>query len=181
MFTNGVVTFLNPANRSGVPRHMCCNGVDLNNLNNTYLNTNPIDYFIMPFWTDIKNYAGKLKEQGDSTFQKYIWEDIDEYAQTNRENSFDLTIKPDGGMMANYHNLDIANHSVTIGATGDVSEGEKYQFLYHNRNTDGDLSFTYNSNVDNPSWMPERNSYYYQDSNNNFPETKKEINIEKKE
>ena len=168
MYTNGVVGFLNPSTLSGVPRHMCCNGVDLNSLTEYYLNTNPIDYFIMPFWTDIKNYAGKLKEQGDSTFQKYIWEDIDEYAQQNRENSFDLTIKPDGGIMANYHDLDIANHSVTIGATGDVSEGEKHQFLYHNRNTDGDLSFTYNSNVDNPSWMPERNSFYYQDSNNNL-------------
>ena len=168
MYTNGVVGFLNPSALSGTPRHMCCNGVDLNNLNTTNLATRPIDYFIMPLWTDIKNYAGKLKEQGDSTFQKYIWEDIAEYAQTNRKNSFDLTIKPDGGIMANYHNLDIANHSVTIGVTGDVSEGEKYQFLYHNRNTDGDLSFTYNSNVDNPSWMPERNSYYYQDSNNNL-------------
>jgi len=168
MYTNGVVGFLNPSALSGTPRHMCCNGLDLNNLNTTNLVTRPIDYFIMPLWTDIKNYAGKLKEQGDSTFQKYIWEDIAEYAQTNRKNSFDLTIKPDGGIMANYHNLDIANHSVTIGVTGDVSEGEKYQFLYHNRNTDGDLSFTYNSNVDNPSWMPERNSYYYQDSNNNL-------------
>ena len=168
MYTNGVVGFLNPSALSGTPRHMCCNGLDLNNLNTTNLATRPIDYFIMPLWTDIKNYAGKLKEQGDSTFQKYIWEDIAEYAQTNRKNSFDLTIKPDGGIMANYHNLDIANHSVTIGVTGDVSEGEKYQFLYHNRNTDGDLSFTYNSNVDNPSWMPERNSYYYQDSNNNL-------------
>ena len=168
MYTNGVVGFLNPSALSGTPRHMCCNGMDLNNLNTTNLATRPIDYFIMPLWTDIKNYAGKLKEQGDSTFQKYIWEDIAEYAQTNRKNSFDLTIKPDGGIMANYHNLDIANHSVTIGVTGDVSEGEKYQFLYHNRNTDGDLSFTYNSNVDNPSWMPERNSYYYQDSNNNL-------------
>ena len=85
MYTNGVVGFLNPSTLSGVPRHMCCNGVDLNSLTEYYLNTNPIDYFIMPFWTDIKNYAGKLKEQGDSTFQKYIWEDIDEYAQQNRE------------------------------------------------------------------------------------------------
>ena len=168
MYTNGVVGFLNPSALSGTPRHMCCNGLDLNNLNTTNLATRPIDYFIMPLWTDIKNYAGKLKEQGDSTFQKYIWEDIAEYAQTNRKNSFDLTIKPDGGIMANYHNLDIANHSVTIGVTGDVSEGEKYQFLYHNRNTDGDLSFTYNSNVDNPSWMPERNSFYYLDSNDNL-------------
>ena len=162
MYSNGVVGFLNPSTLSGTPRHMCCNGVDLNNLSSTNLVTRPIDYFIMPFWTDIKNYNGKFKEQGDSTFQKYIWEDISEYAQTNRKNSFDLTIKPDGGMMANYHNLDIANHSVTIGVTGDVSAGEKYQFLYHNRNTDGDLSFTFNSNVDNPSWMPERNSYYYE-------------------
>ena len=162
MYSNGVVGFLNPSTLSGTPRHMCCNGLDLDNLTDYYLNTRPIDYFIMPFWTDIKNYNGKFKEQGDSTFQKYIWEDISEYAQTNRKNSFDLTIKPDGGMMANYHNLDIANHSVTIGVTGDVSAGEKYQFLYHNRNTDGDLSFTFNSNVDNPSWMPERNSYYYE-------------------
>ena len=71
-------------------------------------------------------------------------------------------------MMANYHNLDIANHSVTIGVTGDVSAGEKYQFLYHNRNTDGDLSFTFNSNVDNPSWMPERNSFYYEGTDGNL-------------
>ena len=89
MYTNGVVGFLNPSALSGTPRHMCCNGLDLNNLNTTNLATRPIDYFIMPLWTDIKNYAGKLKEQGDSTFQKYIWEDIAEYAQTNRKNSFD--------------------------------------------------------------------------------------------
>ena len=37
MYTNGVVTFLNPAGRSGVPRHMCCYGMDLNNLNNTLM------------------------------------------------------------------------------------------------------------------------------------------------
>lgn len=168
MYSNGVVGFLNPSALSGTPRHMCCDGMDLNNLNTTNLATRPIDYFIMPLWADLRNHNGKFKEQGDSTFQKYIWEDISEFGQTNRENFFDLTIKPDGGIMANYHNLDIANHSVTIGATGDVSEGEKYQFLYHNRDTDGDLSFTYDSSVSNPSWMPERDSYYYQDSNNNL-------------
>ena len=61
MYSNGVVGFLNPSTLSGTPRHMCCNGLDLDNLTDYYLNTRPIDYFIMPFWTDIKNYNGKFK------------------------------------------------------------------------------------------------------------------------
>ena len=85
-------------------------------------------------------------------------------------NSFDLTIKPDGGMMANYHNLDIANHSVTIGVTGDVSAGERYQFLYHNMNTDGDLSFTFNSHVDGKKFTlsPEKSIKIQKDLNSDI-------------
>jgi len=32
MYSNGVVGFLNPSTLSGTPRHMCCNGLDLDNL-----------------------------------------------------------------------------------------------------------------------------------------------------
>ena len=34
MYSNGVVGFLNPSTLSGTPRHMCCNGMDLNEISN---------------------------------------------------------------------------------------------------------------------------------------------------
>lgn len=166
MFSNGVVGFLNPSSNSGLGRHMCCNGLDLNNIpTSSYYSGTNLDYFIMPFWTDLikrNSVGGKFFEEGDESYQKYYWEDISEYGQNSRTNTFDLTIKPDGGIMANYLELDVANHSVTIGATGDVSEGETHQFLFHNRSTDGDLSFTFNSNQNDPAWMPKRDNFYYQ-------------------
>jgi hypothetical protein len=90
------------------------------------------DFTIMPWHTDlIDTGPGHFYTQGDSTYQKYMWEAVDEYYQTARENTFDLTIYPLGNIHMTYQELDIANHSVTVAVVGDLSEGEYIQWFYN--------------------------------------------------
>ncbi len=60
-----------------------------------------------------------------------MWEGVDEYYQTTRENTFDLTIYPLGNIKMTYEELDIANHSVTVAVVGDLSQGQYTQWFYN--------------------------------------------------
>ena len=98
MFSNGVVGFLDPLNVPGsgyIYDGLCCSGQDFEN-GATGVRFN---YTIMPFHTDlIDTGIGKFYTQGDSTFQKYMWENLSEYYNRDTSNTFDLTIFPLGNI-----------------------------------------------------------------------------------
>ena len=147
MFSNGVVGFLNPLDVPGsgyIHDGLCCNGQDFSS-GATGVRFN---YTIMPWHTDlIDTGAGRFYTQGDSTYQKYMWENLSEYYDRNSENSFDLTIYPLGNIEVNYTELDIDNHSVTVAVVGDLSAGEYEQWFY-NHPTNG--AVFWNSTEDEP-------------------------------
>ena len=140
MFANGVVGFISPNDIPGtgiVNDGLCCSGIDFDNASYSSMSSQGyggvrFDFTIMPWHTDlIDTGPGHFYTQGDSTYQKYMWEGVDEYYQVTRENTFDLTIYPLGNIKMNYEELDIANHSVTVAVVGDLSEGEYIQWFYN--------------------------------------------------
>tara|TARA_R110000824_G_scaffold91221_1_gene222088 strand:+ start:320 stop:1882 length:1563 start_codon:yes stop_codon:yes gene_type:complete len=147
MFSNGVVGFLDPNDVPGtgyIHDGLCCDGQNFTG-GATGVRFN---YTIMPWHTDlIDTGAGRFYTQGDSTYQKYMWENIAEYYDVNKENSFDLTIYPMGNIEINYQELAINNHSVTVAVVGDLSAGEYEQWFY-NHPTDG--AIFWNSQQDDP-------------------------------
>ena len=102
----------------------------------------------MPWNTDlIDTGVGRFYTQGDSTFQKYMWEDLSEYYLPNTRNTFDLTIYPMGNIAVNYEEIQINNHAITVGVVGDLSAGEYEQWFY-NHPTSG--AVFWNSQEDDP-------------------------------
>ena len=149
MFANGVVGFISPNDIVGtgiVNDGLCCQGYDLENTAYADMNYGGsyggvrFDFTIMPLHTDlIDTGAGHFYTQGDSTYQKYMWESVVEYRDNNRENTFDLTIFPIGTIKFNYEELNIANHSVTVAIVGDLSEQEYIQWFYNHPTQNGAL------------------------------------------
>lgn len=148
MFSNGVVGFLDPLTVPGsgyIHDGLCCHGQDFAN-GATGVRFN---YTIMPFHTDlIDTGVGKFYTQGDETYQKYMWEGLAEYYNTNTSNTFDLTIFPLGNISINYEQVQINNHSVTVAVVGDLSAGEYEQWFYNHPTQDGALFW--NSAEDDP-------------------------------
>ena len=147
MFSNGVVGFLDPNDVPGtgyIYDGLCCDGQDFSS-GATGVRFN---YTIMPWHTDlIDTGAGRFYTQGDTTYQKYMWENIAEYNDLSKENSFDLTIFPLGNIEINYQELAISNHSVTVAIVGDLSAGEYEQWFY-NHPTSG--AIFWNGQEDDP-------------------------------
>ena len=146
MFSNGVVGFLDPLDVPGtgiVYDGLCCDGQDLSSFTGVRFN-----YTIMPWNTDlIDTGVGKFYTQGDSTFQKYMWENLSEYYNRNTSNTFDLTIYPMGNIDVNYEQVQINNHAVTVAVVGDLSQGEYEQWFYNHPTTG---AIFWNSQEDDP-------------------------------
>jgi len=155
MFSNGVVGFLDPNDVPGtgyIHDGLCCDGQNFAG-GATGVRFN---YTIMPWHTDlIDTGAGRFYTQGDSTYQKYMWENIAEYRYPDRENSFDLTIYPLGNIAMNYTEMEINNHAVTVAIVGDLSAGEYEQWFY-NHPTNG--AVFWNNQEDDPIEISSGNS-----------------------
>ena len=155
MFTNGVVGFLDPLDVPGsgyIYDGLCCSGQDFS----SGATGVRFHYTIMPWHTDlIDTGAGRFYTQGDSTYQKYMWQNLAEYYDASTENSFDLTIFPLGNIEINYTELEIDDHSVTVAVVGDLSAGEYIQWFY-NHPTDG--AVFWNSQEDDPVEISSGNS-----------------------
>ena len=122
MFSNGVIGFLNPTNS------WCCNGFDLRNSTGS-----PFDYAIMPLQTDLLNYSGRFLTEGTPQYQRYVWENISEYGAPNRLNTFGVEIRPSGYIGMHYEQVNLSPwRQVTIGVTGNTSQGEFTQLYYGN-------------------------------------------------
>jgi hypothetical protein len=137
MHSNGVVSFLDPAVPiEGAPYNpaswaYCCEGINLTP-GNTQLGPQ-FSFMIAPLWTDLYPVGqSRFMTQGDSTFQRYYWENIAEISNMNNLNTFGLEIRPSGFIGAYYQNINIQNQNVTAGITGDLRFGQMQQF-YHGR------------------------------------------------
>ncbi len=163
MFSNGVVMFVHP--NTNTSYGLCCDGPDIEGLlngtatgNQNYIlnrNLNALNFSISPFLTDLiqNNGQGKFYIQGDETFQRYFWEGVMEYYDTTTENTFDLTIKPDGDIAYNYTKLDIKNHQIFVGTVGDLQQNQYKQYFLHNARVDGGYYWT-NEDGSQPIWVP---------------------------
>jgi hypothetical protein len=79
----------------------------------------------MPMQTDLYPVAvSKFYTQGDATYQKYWWENIGEYSNTNNLNTFSVELKPSGYIGIKYDQINIQNQFVTSAIIGDASKGE---------------------------------------------------------
>ena len=125
MFTNGVVGFRNPTD-SQVESHWCCNGRDLQTMAENEQNISRYGYAIAPLWTDLIDLQqgnSGLFTEGDASQQTYRWKNLAEYYNASRLNSFELQIKQDGSYTVDYTAVNIQNHAITIGESGDLSTG----------------------------------------------------------
>lgn len=131
MHSNGVVSFLDPAAPiQGVGWNpaagaYCCEGVP------PTVNSPQFSYMIAPLWTDLYPVGqSRFRTQGDSTFQRYHWENIAEISNMGNLNTFGLEIRPDGFIGSYYTSVNIQNQNTWIGTIGDPRLREWDQIYY---------------------------------------------------
>ena len=122
----GVLNFQSSVNGA----HFCCNGRDITNAT-TQSNGN-WDYSIFGLWTDLDiEYAANPWFKGSSDKAIFGWYNVPEwYRRLSDVSSFEIELHNTGEIQFKYDEVDVVNHSVTIGVAGDMSEGQYYQFEY---------------------------------------------------
>jgi hypothetical protein len=118
MHDNGVVSFQQPS----LTGNFCCTGSNLATATNPALN-----YAIMPLWTDLIATTGRhwyLSRPNDVT---YAWYNVNQYG-TNNTNSFEVKIDRWGLVDVRLQGVLITNSLVTSGMTGNLAQGQYYQF-----------------------------------------------------
>ena len=135
MHSNGVVSFQNP----GVTGNFCCSGVNL-----TTTTSGSYNYSIMPLWTDLigtgTNNHFYLRGNNEIT---YGWYNVNEFG-TGNSNNFELKLNSTGLVDVKLQGALIsAGRPVTSGMTGNLAQGEYFQF-YHGSgwNTASTMSWT---------------------------------------
>tara|TARA_B100000427_G_scaffold104232_1_gene86303 strand:+ start:7707 stop:9917 length:2211 start_codon:yes stop_codon:yes gene_type:complete len=133
MMANGVVMFRNPTDfsfQSWPDKGWCCNGLEVANI--AANKQDKFSFAIAPFWTDLiqKDNDGGFYSKTSADGTKYWWVRIEEYNK-NHENTFSLEILPTGDYAMEYGDLKVNNHSIFIGAMGDISEDEYIQHEFY--------------------------------------------------
>jgi len=123
MFDNGVVGFYSPFNGYTGGQNFFSQPFS-SNMGSQF------NYMIAPLWTDLINYNGSFTTQGDSTFQRYNWNNISQWGYPENLNSFSLEITPSGSIDVQYGQINISGYPVSVGTTGDLSQGEFEQIFY---------------------------------------------------
>ena len=149
MYMNGFISFSD----TNVLYGGCCDGFRLdedplnppsywNNWNETML-----DYMIAPLWTDLIRGSGSTWYYADDDEAVFGWYEVKEYGQNNTKNTFEIQMNPDGWTFA-YDRIEIKNHSIWAGATGDLSEGHVEHLFFHNKG-DGDYIWQWDETSNN--------------------------------
>jgi hypothetical protein len=136
MFDNGVVGFFDPIAGGCNPANGYCGGQQWNSqpFNNNM--GNQFSYMIAPLWADIApNSNTKYLTQGDATMQRYVWENIGQYYDQSKLQTFGLEIKPSGFIGVSYGNVNLNQTNIGIGTVGNPSLGEYTQIGFHNAGT----------------------------------------------
>ena len=143
MFSNGVVGFMSPTGS------FCCNGIDV--ANGDWSNYTGLPYFsfsIAALWTDLINLnvdidGDGIKDSGFFTQEvdtdndgqvdtlRYLWRNISEFYNRDTANTFGAQIDVNGGIEIHHFDIDVRNHSVTVGVFGDPRDSSQIrQFKY---------------------------------------------------
>ena len=149
MYMNGFISFSD----TNILYGGCCDGFRLdedplnppsywNNWNETML-----DYMIAPLWTDLIKGNGSTWYYADDDEAIFGWYDVKEYGQSGTKNTFEIQMNPDGWTFA-YDQIEIKNHSIWAGATGDLSEGHVEHLFFHNKG-DGDYIWQWDETSNN--------------------------------
>lgn len=118
MYSNGVVNFT----ANGVPANYCCNGQDLSKLSDTQYN-----YSIMALWTDlIAQNGGSHYVLSSTSAVTYGWYGVSEFG-TNNRSSFEVKIDATGLVDIRFSGA-LVERGVTSGLTGDLAQGQYYQY-----------------------------------------------------
>lgn len=118
MFSNGVLGFSTPTTS------FCCVGQDLSStVSDSY------DYKIFPLWTDLIGGQGTFFSKETENSMIFGWYNIREYGRNNL-NSFEVELFNTNDIEFRYDNVNVTGHAVTIGLTGELSQGEYYQLFY---------------------------------------------------
>ena len=107
-------------------RSGCCGGQDLRTLRDTRYN-----YMIAPLWTDLidvsNNATWYLRGTNSMT---YGWYNTHEFYNNNLS-SFEVDINSSGAFNVRYGSAFVSTgHTVTSGITGNLSQGQYFQYYY---------------------------------------------------
>ena len=151
MYMNGFISFSD----TDVLYGGCCEGFRLDEdplnppsyWNNQNWNETMLDYMIAPLWTDLIKGSGSTWYYADDDEAVFGWYEVKEYGQNNTKNTFEIQMNPDGWTFA-YDQIEIKNHSIWAGATGDLSEGHVEHLFFHNKG-DGDYIWEWDETSNN--------------------------------
>jgi len=165
MSSNGFILFYDPANSFGNPttyNNGCCNGFFPGGIGGTF------SYMLAPLWTDLRHDtsipdSGYFYETGkDGT--AFLWQNITEFG-TNNLNTFGVQLWPDGSFDFHYADVNITNHNVWIGFTGDTTSlnGNVYDEvneLFYKTAQEGGMTTDHIGNFASETYEVEGNTYY---------------------
>jgi hypothetical protein len=115
--------------------NFCCNGMDMDDpqfqkqaANGGYQHLN---YSILAMWTDLNvQYNANPWYKTNSTNATFGWYDIPEFGGTTNLNSFEVKLFDSGDIKFRYDEVNIRNHAVTVGVTGNLELGDYAQFKF---------------------------------------------------
>jgi len=146
MSSNGVIILYDPTTQFGnwnTGNSMCCSGMELSNWQS--YQGDQFSFMLAPLWTDLVDrnltpddgYYYRTDEGGSS----FLWYNVNEFYNDNK-NTFQVDLWPDGSFDFLYDEVDITQHSVFIGSTGDITQNEVNQLgYYQNGVTEFDIDF----------------------------------------
>lgn len=122
MLSNGVLSF------TGQGGSFCCDGQDISMLADT--NQTHYNYIIAAAWSDLLTPGQNAYYLGTSESATFGWYGVYEFYDPNNLNSFEIELYSMGNIDIRYGGMDITNHTVSSGVTGNLSQGE-YVDLYY--------------------------------------------------
>lgn len=146
MSSNGVIILYDPTTQFGnwnTGNSMCCSGYDLTNWQPWQ--GDQFSFMLAPLWTDLVDRNLTPDDgyyyQTDKGGSSFLWYNVNEYYNDNT-NTFQANLWPDGSFDFLYDEVDVTQHSVFMGFTGDITKNEINQLGYYQSGvTEFDIGF----------------------------------------
>ena len=133
MSSNGVIILYDPINNFGNPNtgnSYCCSGMDFS----AQSNNNAFSFLLAPLWTDLVDTDGSGPNgyyyRTDNNSSSFLWYNIAEFYDPSSLNTFQANLWPDGSFDFLYDDVNIKNHQVTIGFSGNTTYGDYGQMVH---------------------------------------------------
>ena len=124
MSSNGFILLYDPTTgygNSSTNNQGCCSGFNPSGYNYA---GNSFSYMLAPLWTDLRHNtsipdSGYFYETGEGG-TSFLWKNLQEFGTSNL-NTFGAQLWPDGSFDFHYADVNVTQHSVWIGYTGDTT------------------------------------------------------------